>query len=263
MPGSLLKGYLAAERRSQEQASLADEKKMQKLEESLNQLRLKGLTQTLARDAREWEIQDRVRQEKEAALQRLGGLGFNVDLYQLGEKQPEDKFAGVRKLYPDLNIEALTGLKELGGVEAVKKAAPGMFPEDLPGSLPATWKSAPTKHNDAVQKWVGEWNKHIFDPAVLAGGMSEKAFGGLKTAGEKTQYFNAWAKQIPQELRAEVRKDVGMETSTAGRKGGGETKESILSAFKGAGIKKINAQALKSDYPWLTEEDLSWIQGNL
>lgn len=55
MPGSLLEGYLQAQRHEQEQEELAEEKKRKKLEEALSKLNLKRLGRQIDKEATEWE----------------------------------------------------------------------------------------------------------------------------------------------------------------------------------------------------------------
>jgi len=71
MPGSLLRGWLGAQRHEQEQEELAEEKKRRKLEETLSQLNLKRLGREIDKEATEWERQQEQWELFDEALAQL------------------------------------------------------------------------------------------------------------------------------------------------------------------------------------------------
>lgn len=92
MPGSLLTGYLRAQQYEQQQEGLAEEKKREKLEEALNQLRMKQLGREMERNVEifkrtqaQWELTDEARARIQA------GEGTELDRALMGLKMPEPK----------------------------------------------------------------------------------------------------------------------------------------------------------------------------
>lgn len=76
---------------------------------------------------------------------------------------------------------------------------------------PTDWLKAPKKEETAIQKWVANWEKHIFTSLGKAG--ETGTFEDLSET-EKQTHFNKWAKRIPANLRMKVREQVGMSTPT-------------------------------------------------
>lgn len=107
MPGSLLEGYLGAQQHEQQQEELAEEKKRKKLEEALNQLKLKEFGRQMDRDVEEFRYQQRKRGELDEALSSLRLRGIDVDALLTGYEAPKPpyKWMGTRYEEPGARKE--------------------------------------------------------------------------------------------------------------------------------------------------------------
>lgn len=189
----------------------------------------------------------------------------------------------------------------MAGMFPLKQMFPGMYPEEEKKATPtATAKNLAAKYQ-RFKEWYVEtygatseeeikkaWRKKEFDEKAKGTKKKEPSLAALKSIVEDYSIPEEQRGLAEQELErrkeAAVRQispGYGLPPKTARQstpvegvsgipgvppekpKKQVETKESILSGFKSAGIKRINAMGLKGDYPWLTEEDLNWIIGNL
>jgi hypothetical protein len=113
---SIYGGYLRTQQYEQQQEELAEEKKRKKLEEALNQLRIKQAGRQMERDVEEFRYQQRKRQELDEALKNLRLRGIDVDALITGYKAPEPPVTKEKEpWWVGTEFEEL--FKKTGGVE--------------------------------------------------------------------------------------------------------------------------------------------------
>jgi len=251
MPGSLWTGYLQAEQRALQEEELADEKKREKLEESLNQLRQTQLTREIKRTAEEWKYQQRLRKEKEQAISRLPPeiqdyVRLDLKLPSLPatkEKEPwwlgtpyEEEYKRKETyIKPDISGKEIT-------VPQIGTALQTLYPkseEYVEAGLPTT---------TADSLWTGL----ISEPRT-----PEEApfFAGKQKLADLLMGLpgGVQAPQLP-----------GLEEPRATEEGKPKNRMELLDLAKAQGVKKIKDRTgLKADLPWVTDEDIDWLESQL
>jgi len=290
MAGSLLRGWLGAQQYTQQQEELAEEKKREKLEETLSQLNLKRLGRQIDREAMEWERSEAERNKEklweEVGLPlKLAEMGLNVRELGTARGLPPE----VTKVLEDMVYQA--NLPEGRRVEYPSTVVEPLF--ELPRSFTMRYEGIGGKGGRAgrlnEREWILQKTARPFssyDPSsdedwADLQRLSEKGYFGnpeidrIEHVGRKpsaTTYLNE-AQKLENLLDPTGKYDELIEfyrdTAAMMRKKQRvtgkeeETKESILTAFQNAGIKRINTEVLQTDYPHLTEEDIDWIISEL
>lgn len=127
------------------------------------------------------------------------------------------------------------GVSEIGEGEIPRAArmALGLEPKAATPTLPADWLKAPGKQESAVQKWLTDWEKHIFEKRTeeeletevkteypklkLKSTLAEELAETERAEAAKIikrRHFNKWIKRVPVGLRSEVREWAGMDVET-------------------------------------------------
>jgi len=201
MPGSLLEGYLRAQEFSQQEEELAEEKKRRKLEESLDQLRLKQLTRQMSRAAEEWKYQQRQRAE---IGQLMEGLS------------PEEKKSVLLGLkLPEIKKESEPEWVGTPWEEAYRRKETYIKPEtDVSSLLKATTKehllTLPKAEKKEIRKtaqqFIADWEEQEwYRPSEAPETIPDEVL--QKYA--KEAYWNKWKKSLLPEDRVEVGKRLG------------------------------------------------------
>jgi len=250
MPGSLWTGYLQAEQRAQQEEELADEKKREKLEESLNQLRLSQLTREIKRTAEEWKIQKETRARLNQALENLRTRGVDVDALIAGYKAPKvtGPKIGTMPWAKGWGINPQTGEWEYTAPEEKKT-----------GAKEATVSQVASAMDILYPKSME------YEEAGLVETTPDSLWAGLisapRTAAE--QPFFTGKQKLVSALGGPTLPGPKVPTVPT-EEGIPRNRQELKDLAKAQGIKKIKDRAgLKADLPWVTDEDIDWLESQL